>query len=191
MLHDRLNATRQEYLTRGFSTEHVNLVNITPDFEDSIDASCAVSGDFVISSDTSRMLYHVQPQYDGIGVLGHISPLMTFSGNATRSTRCMDIAFGNDKLLAAFTDDSGLNWVAVSTAHGENLRTICYNPTLITSVSYCWDKIVFCTPVEHQVKAVDTNGEGEVTVIAGSGFVGKARGSALSASLHQPIALCS
>ena len=59
----------------------------------------------------------------------------------------------------------------------------------ITSVSFIGGKVISCCPNDHQVKYVSQDGS-NLGVIAGSGLLNSARGSALRSSLHQPIDLC-
>ena len=146
----------------------------------------------MISSDTNKRFYHVQPAFDGVGAVGNISPLLTYPGEFSH---CKDMSFAEDHLLVAFSKEIGdpSFGILISKPDGQNKKVICLNPTPITSVSFCWGKVIFCCLNDHQVKCVYTvvslDGS-NLGVIAGSGLLDNARGSALRSSLPQPIDLC-
>ena len=104
-------------------------------------------------------------------------------------SHCKDMSFAEDHLLVAFSKEIGdpSFGILISKPDGQNKKVICLNPTPITSVSFCWGKVIFWCPNDHQV--VSLNGS-NLGFIAGSGLSDYARGSALRSSLHQPIDLC-
>ena len=107
----------------------------------------------MISSDTNKRFYHVQPAFDGVGVVGNISPLLTYPGEFSH---CKDMSFAEDHLLVAFSKEIGdpSFGILISKPDGQNKKVICLNPTPITSVSFCWGKVIFCCQNDHQVKCV-------------------------------------
>ena len=101
MLQRHIQKTKRTYGDKNYSYDCVNFSTNIPDCD--ISAVCAVDSDFVISSDKQKQFYHVQPAYDGVGVIGNISPLFLYPDTMKS---CKDISYGNGHFLVAFSTEN-------------------------------------------------------------------------------------